>query len=108
MLSAGKFSSIIEVQASTGAQDKFGGVLDEYATVATVRANVQDMAGAEVYAAASERSETTTEFRFRVCEVPQVTTAHRILFDGAAYDIEGAWMVERRRVWLVRAIRRVA
>ena len=87
MISAGKLRQVITYQAKTVTVDEYGGPVEAWADHATVRAAVNPLIGKDLMASMSAQS--TAEMRINHRFVPGITSAMRILWNGATYEIVG-------------------
>lgn len=83
---AGNLRNRVVIQANTPSDNAFGEPVRSWATLATVWAEVETMNGAEALASGAERTTSPVVFTFR--HRSDVTTDHRITWDGGEYDIE--------------------
>lgn len=95
MIRAGKLDRKITVEAETETISPAGTVTVEWQIVATLRAEVLQAGTAEALAAFGE--EATATIGFRVRYFPGLTTAHRVTYDGRAFNIRDVKEIGRRR-----------
>lgn len=91
---AGKLDRRIVIQGLTVTQDDYGGEVDAWATLATVWAQWLPGAGSERFTAASVYAEAHGRFRIRWRS--DVTTKHRVTYDGKEFDILAVDEIGRR------------
>lgn len=97
---AGKFDRRIVVQALSVTEDTFGGVVNGWATLATVWAQYLPGTGGERrVAAAQEQGQMPATFNIRYSSATSAIKpqSHRISFDGSTWDIESIAETERRK-----------
>jgi SPP1 family predicted phage head-tail adaptor len=75
----------ITIRVKTVTRGSAGGPAESWADLATVYAQLVNTAGREFRASGSLRAETTHVFRIRYRS--DLTTQHRITYNGAAHDI---------------------
>lgn len=75
----------ITIQAKTVERDDYGATKETWSDAATVWAQYLPGGGDERFAAAQVYAETQARFRIRWRD--DVTTQHRVLFDGKLWDI---------------------
>lgn len=84
-MKAGKLDQRIILQAKSVTRDAMGGEVITWVDQATVWAEAQPLAGREYFAAKLEQSQST--IRFIIRRGTSVTTAWRLMWQGAPYDI---------------------
>jgi SPP1 family predicted phage head-tail adaptor len=82
---SGDLDRRVGILALTTTQDTAGQEVESYSQIAEVWAEVVDLRGGEAFAAASVNSQMVTRFRLRWRT--DITTEHRLRFDGRDYDI---------------------
>lgn len=85
-MEAGKLRHIVTLQSKTIGVDAYGGPIETWTDVATIRASVEPLSGWEKAQAQSVSAETSTKItiRYRV----GVIAANRITFAGKFYNIQ--------------------
>lgn len=94
MLAAGVLDRRITLQRPTDTQDSAGAVLQTWATVTTVWAEIRPATAREFIAGAQETAEQRAVFRIRWRA--DVTVAWRVLYDSQVWRIAGKAEVQRR------------
>ena len=87
MIRAGKLRQVITYQAKTQTVDEYGGPVEAWADFATVRASVAPLIGKDMLA--SMAAQSTAEARVNHRYLSGITSAMRILWNGATYEIIG-------------------
>ena len=87
MIRAGKLRQVITYQAKTVTTDDYGGPVETWADFATVRASVAPLIGKDLMA--SMAAQSTAEMRINHRYLAGVTSAMRISWNGAEYEIIG-------------------
>lgn len=87
MIRAGKLRQVITYQSKAQALDEYGGVTETWTDFATVRASVAPLIGKDLLA--SMAAQSTAEMRINHRYLPGITSAMRIVWDGAGYEIVG-------------------
>ena len=87
MIRAGKLRQVITYQAKTQTVDEYGGPVEAWADFATVRASVAPLIGKDMLA--SMAAQSTAEARVNHRYLSGITSAMRILWNGATYEIVG-------------------
>ena len=87
MIRAGKLRQVITYQAKTVTTDAYGGPVETWSDFATVRASVAPLIGKDMMA--SMAAQSTAEMRINHRYLPGITSAMRIMWDGAEYEIVG-------------------
>lgn len=92
---AGRLRHRIQIQEQTSSVDDFNTPINEWTTVATVRAAVEPLLGREFYQAQQVNAEVTTKITLRNRDgvVPRM----RVLFDERWYDIQSVQRVREVR-----------
>lgn len=93
-MQAGTLDRRITIQALTVTLDDLGGIVETWGDVATVWARFLPGAGREAYNAAAVHA--TAEARFRLRWRSDVTTVHRVSYDGKSWDILAVDEIGRR------------
>ena len=102
---AGQLNNRVVIQANTPSDNTFGEPVRSWATLATVWAEVETMNGAEGLASGAERTSSPVVFTMR--HRTDVTSDHRITWDGGEYDIESVENVAgRNKLLRVTAVAR--
>lgn len=91
---AGRLRERITIEERTVSRDAMGGETPTWATVATVWAEAQPIAGREYVALRQGQSDITIRFRMRYRT--GVNTGQRVRWDGRVYDIIEAINVRAR------------
>lgn len=99
---SGKLDKLITLQRFTSTVDDFGTPVETWADLAELRAQVVQATSEEFIRAGAE-SETVIIFRTRFLD--GVTTADRVAFAGAAYDIKETKEIGRRGGLEIRCLR---
>ena len=86
-INARRFRHVITYQSKAQSLDEYGGVTETWATFATVRAAVAPLIGKDMIA--SMAAQSTAEARINHRYLAGITSAMRILWDGATYEIVG-------------------
>lgn len=87
-MQAGKLNKRVKLQKPVKTQSPVtGGIVDGWADVAELWANVTDLSARDFVAAKAAQNEVTTRITIRWRE--GVTDRHRILYRGRVYDIQG-------------------
>lgn len=84
---AGKLRQVIKYRVKTVTTDSYGGPVETWADFATVRASVAPLIGKDMMA--SMAAQSTAEMRINHRYLAGVTSAMRIMWDGAEYEIVG-------------------
>ncbi|OWU84466.1 head-tail adaptor protein [Oceanicola sp. 22II-s10i] len=100
---AGKLDRLITIERQTETVAATGAVSKEWAAVATVRAELVQQNADEYLAGFGEAEGGGAVFRVRY--LAGITTAERLNYDGAAYDIDEVVEIGRRRVLELRVAR---
>jgi len=85
MVPAGKKNRKIAIQTKTLTADSDGYKAETWATTYTVYAWVQNMTGREFFSAQKLNAEMQT--LFIIGYISGITTANKVLYDSASYDI---------------------
>ena len=99
---AGKLDRTITIERPTEVVAPSGSVSNSWTTVAEVRAEVVQQSANEFLSGFGEAENGTVIFRVRY--VPGITTADRVHYNGAAYDLEEIKEIGRRRGLELRAV----
>ena len=100
-MDAGKLKHRVQIQAQNGAQDSVGQPDEDFATVATVWADVEPLNGREYFTAQQIVGEVTTRITMRyqpIIDVVAVNERVRIVFEGLNYSIKNVIDVDMRHV----------
>lgn len=84
---AGRLRQVITYKSKTVTTDAYGGPVEAWADFATVRASVAPLIGKDMMA--SMAAQSTAEMRINHRYLPGITSAMRIMWDGAEYEIVG-------------------
>lgn len=105
-MNPGDLDTLIEIQSLTTIRDSFGGVVETWATIDTVWAQIKDLEGREYFLAQQARSEVTVKIviRWRDNLLPQAT---RIKEGSRVYDILSVAERGRRDRLEIMAKRRI-
>lgn len=103
MIKAGKLDRQITIERQTETVAASGSVSKAWTTLATVRAELVQLAAEEYLAGFGEADTGGAVFRIRY--VAGITTADRVTFDGATYDIEEIAELGRKRGLELRCAR---
>ena len=87
MIMSGRLRQVITYQTKAQALDEYGGPVDAWVDFATVRASVAPLIGKDLLA--SMAAQSTAEMRINHRYLPGITSAMRIVWDGAEYEIVG-------------------
>lgn len=91
---------LIEIQKFTSMRDRFGGVIEGWATLDTVWANARDeRKPQEVFVQDADRTLAFRYLTFRVRWRADFDETARVRFEGRIFDIKGLAEVGRRQ-WL--------
>lgn len=86
---AGSLTKRIIIERLAATKDAFGQADEAWTEIASRRASVEPMTGAEYIAANSENAKVTTKITIRLDDVVSVVTSRdRIQSDGVIYDIK--------------------
>lgn len=91
---AGNLDQRVTIQARAEVTDAMGQATITWQDVATVWAQCQAVRGREFFAAAQVQQEQTIKVRMRYRA--DVSTMHRLLWEGRAHDITGVVPVGRK------------
>lgn len=83
---AGRLKHKITIQQLTETRDSYGGLVNTWATFATMRAAITPLSGGEFYQAKQEFSSSILKFKIRY--KAGIQTKMRILYDSRYFDIE--------------------
>lgn len=103
MIKAGKLDRQITIERQTETVAASGSVSKTWAALATVRAELVQLAAEEYLAGFGEVDTGGAVFRIRY--LAGITTADRVTFDGATYDIEEIAELGRKRGLELRCAR---
>lgn len=84
-MNAGLLDRRITLQRLDTQTDAAGQALEKYVDVATVWAQVTPIRGGESWASAQRLAESTHRFRIRWRR--ELTPLHRVIYEGAAFDV---------------------
>ena len=87
MIVAGKLRQVITYRQKTQTVDDYGGPVETWADFATVRASVAPLIGKDMLN--SMAAQSTAEMRINHRYLAGVTSAMRIVWEGAEYEIIG-------------------
>ena len=87
MIPAGRLRQVIIYRAKTVTTDAYGGPVETWTDFATVRASVAPLIGKDMVA--SMAAQSTAEMRINHRYLAGVTSAMRITWNGAEYEIIG-------------------
>lgn len=99
---AGKLDKLITLQRFTSTVDDFGTPVETWADLATLRAQVVQ-ASTEEFIRAGAEADTVIVFRARYLD--GITTADRVAFAGATYDVKEMKEIGRRQGLEIRCVR---
>ena len=102
MIRAGKLDRQITIERQTETVAASGAVSKDWATVATVRAELVQR-GADEYLAGFGEAETGSAV-FRIRYLTGITTADRVTCDGVTYDIDEIAELGRKRAFELRTV----
>jgi SPP1 family predicted phage head-tail adaptor len=100
MMRAGKLDRLITIERQTETVAASGAVAKTWAVVATVRAELVQQNAEEYLAGFGETEGGGAVFRIRY--LAGITTADRLVYDGAAFDIDEVVEIGRRRALELR------
>lgn len=92
---AGRLDRSISIERASRAVSPAGTVSDNWATIATVRAEL--VRGNALEAARAFGEAETSTVLFRVRYLADITTADRVMFDGETFDLVEIEEIGRRR-----------
>ncbi|WP_170402333.1 phage head closure protein [Ruegeria arenilitoris] len=95
MIRAGKLDKQITIERETETVAASGAVSKTQAPVATVRAELVQLSADEYLTGFGESDSSSAVFRIRYFS--GITTADRVIFDGAAYNIDEIAELGRKR-----------
>lgn len=106
----GQLDRRVTIQAYTSGEDGYGGITKNWTNVRTESAKYAPGSGAERRIALQEQSELGATFTFHKSILTKSMTpeSHRLVFDGANWDIHSVVEAKRGRWIEVIAKRRVA
>ncbi|MDW5314088.1 phage head closure protein [Rhizobium sp. PL01] len=99
---AGKLDRTITIERQTQTLNENRMPVSVWTAVATVRAEVVQQSSNEFLCGFGEAENSTVIFRVRF--VPGITTADRVSYNGAAYDLKETKEIGRRRGLELRAV----
>lgn len=99
---AGNLDRVIELQAHTETVHPSGSVSKVWTTIATTRAELVQTSADEIATGYGEAQ--SDDLIFRIWWRPSFTTAERLIYAGAAYDIKRIVEIGRRRLLEIRAV----
>ncbi|SLN62254.1 Phage head-tail joining protein [Roseovarius litorisediminis] len=102
-MQAGKLDRQITIERQTETVTASGAVSNTWATVNTVRAEMVQQTANEFLTGLGEAENGTVVFRIRYLE--GITTADRVTFEGAAYDLKEIAEIGRRRTLELRVVK---
>jgi len=102
-MQAGKLNQRITVQRRAEAVTASGAVVETWADLMSVRAEVRELTADEVATGFGEAQADTLVFVVRWHPAP-ITTGDRILFNGRAYDLKQIVEIGRREGWKLRGV----
>lgn len=94
-MEVGKLDRRITIRSYTIAQDTFGENVKTFTNLATVWAKFVGLAGREGYN--TDQRVASFDAKFVIRYRADVTPQHKIVFDGATYDIKALNMIGRKR-----------
>lgn len=95
MIRSGKLDRQITLERLTETVAPSGSVSKAWAEIATVRAEIVQQTADEYLAGYGAAESGNIVFRIRY--LPGITTADRVMYDGAAYDLDQIAELGRRR-----------
>lgn len=99
---AGKLDRSINIERETETVTPSGSVRKEWQAIATMRAEIVQQSAAEFLTGYGEAENGTIIFRVRY--YPGITTADRVSYDGAAYNLKEIKEIGRRRGLELRGV----
>lgn len=99
---AGKLDRIITIQRLTSTVDQYGQVLETWADLATVRAQLIQATTEEFMKGWGASTEAATAFRIR--HMDGITPADRVTYQGRAYDLKEIKEIGRRDALELRCV----
>jgi len=99
---AGKLDRTIAIERLAETISPTGAVSSAWTNVATVRAEIVTQSASEFLNGFGEAENGSIVFRIRY--LPGVTTADRVSYDGAAYNVKEITEIGRRRGIELRAV----
>lgn len=91
---AGKLDKIITIDRFTSTVDEYGTPIEDWTTVATVRAQIIQSTTEEFMKGWGTSTEAAVVFRIR--HLDGITPADRVTYDGRAYDLKEIKELGRR------------
>lgn len=92
-MQAGTLDKRITIQSPVTGQNEYGEPLTGWTDVATVWASVLDITGREFIASAA--TQNTVETKITIRYINGITTSMRVLWNGAAYNIQAVLGADR-------------
>lgn len=102
MLRAGDLNRQVALQSRSVTRDGFGQEAVDWSTFATVMAKIKPLSGRELDLARAINRETTHEVTVRYRT--NLTTAHRVVYQGRNYNIHSILDEEMRHEYLVLSV----
>ncbi|QNQ63104.1 phage head closure protein [Brucella sp. 6810] len=99
---AGKFDRIIAIERETETVTPSGGVIKEWQAIAIVRAEIVQQSATEFLTGYGEAEDGTIVFRVRYRS--GITTADRVAYNGARYNLKEIKEIGRRRGLELRGV----
>jgi SPP1 family predicted phage head-tail adaptor len=99
---AGKLDRSISIERLMEIVKPSGSVVTAWTNIATIRAEVIQQSATEFLTGFGEAENGTIVFRVRY--LPGITTADRVLYNNAAYDLKEIKEIGRRRALELRAV----
>ena len=94
---AGRMIHTITLERRSSGQDSTGQPVDTWATLATVRADIQPIKGNEYFAGSGERADITHRSRiWYQAALSTLSAGDRAVFGSRIFDIEGALNPDER------------
>lgn len=91
---SGRLDRLITIQVKTSTEDSFGEMIETWATLAEVWAELKYLRGSEWFAAQQEGASVDVIFRIRYRD--DVTPLNVIVYDSRTYDISAVLELGRR------------
>ena len=103
---ASRLRQQVELQSVSSTRDRIGGLVETWATTATVRAEVRQASGREVWYRGQLAAQAgwTITIRYRT----GVTTKQRIRYGTRTFEVRMVRDLEERRQWLELACEELA
>ncbi|MCS3740228.1 phage head closure protein [Rhizobium sp. BK661] len=99
---AGKLDRTISVERLAETVSASGAVSSAWTNIATVRAEIVHQSASEFLTGFGEAQDGTIIFRVRY--LPGISTADRVAYNGASYDLKEITEIGRRRGLELRAV----